>query len=291
MRRVLPFLLLTLATASCERPIDVQQPAPATPAAAQKVAPPDPGSLFFVGRWAVEADRCDDAAWVVTAQDVTTPGEVSCRFVQTPRGAGPVEVDATCFAQGPPERRRLRISYAESARGLLIEGAPFAPVGLVRCPGSAYPPVEPIAPGRPGGLPDDRTPVSEAPFTPQSAQGAANVLQTYFAHLEAGDYEAAWRVWSTGAVGRAAEPVAFARSFAGYDSYHANIGAPGALEGAAGSVFVRVPVQVYGRRKDGREVHLIGSATLRRSNDVPGASAEQRAWHIHRLALEPAARG
>ncbi len=39
------------------------------------------------------------------------------------------------------------------------------------------PPVEPPAPGEPGALPDDRTPVSEARFTAESAQGAANVLQ------------------------------------------------------------------------------------------------------------------
>ena len=55
--------------------------------------------------------------------------------------------------------------------------APQAPSG---------PPVEPLPPGSPGALPDDRTPVSEAPFTPESAQGAAQVVQTYFALLEGG---------------------------------------------------------------------------------------------------------
>ena len=42
-------------------------------------------------------------------------------------------------------------------------------------------PVEAPVPGSPAGLPDDRTPISEAPFTPQSAQGAADVVQTYYA--------------------------------------------------------------------------------------------------------------
>src|SRR4051794_37277800 len=41
--------------------------------------------------------------------------------------------------------------------------------------------VEPRDPGTPGGLPDDRTPLSEAPFTPQSAPGGGDVVQTYFA--------------------------------------------------------------------------------------------------------------
>ena len=34
---------------------------------------------------------------------------------------------------------------------------------------------------------------------------------------------------------------AFAARFARYDSYHANIGAPGRIEGAAGSLYVAVP--------------------------------------------------
>ena len=34
--------------------------------------------------------------------------------------------------------------------------------------------------------------VSEEPFTPESAQGAANVVQTYFALIESGDYKDKW---------------------------------------------------------------------------------------------------
>ncbi len=45
-------------------------------------------------------------------------------------------------------------------------------------------PLNPPAPGEPGGLPDDRTPVLESPIDPKSAQGAGQVLQTYFALAE-----------------------------------------------------------------------------------------------------------
>src|SRR3546814_16454023 len=38
-------------------------------------------------------------------------------------------------------------------------------------------PLNPPAPGERGGLADDKTPVSEAPFTKTSAQGAAKVVQ------------------------------------------------------------------------------------------------------------------
>lgn len=56
----------------------------------------------------------------------------------------------------------------------------------VTCVPPARAPVEPPAPGTPGGLPDDRTPLDERPFTADSAQGAANVVQTYYALVESG---------------------------------------------------------------------------------------------------------
>jgi hypothetical protein len=141
-------------------------------------------------------------------------------------------------------------------------------------------PVEPPAPGTPQGLPDDRTPVSEAPFTPWSAQGAASVLQTYFALLSEGKYEDAWKLWSDGGRASGMDAAAFAASFAKYDTYNAEIGAPGRIEGAAGSLYVEVPVVIYGRLKNGEPVHMKSTMTLRRVNDIPGSTEEQRLWHI-----------
>jgi hypothetical protein len=148
-------------------------------------------------------------------------------------------------------------------------------------PASTPAPVEPRAPGTPGGLPDDRAPVSEAPFDKTSAQGAAQVVQTYFALIEAGKYRQAWALWSDGgkASGKAAD--AFAGSFDTYAEYHAQIGAPGRIEGAAGSVYVDVPVVTYGRLKSGAAFNRKGKVTLRRCNDVPGCTAEQREWRIN----------
>ena len=139
--------------------------------------------------------------------------------------------------------------------------------------------VHPPSPGQPGALSDDRGPVSEAPFTPESAQGAADVLQTYYALIEEGDYESAWRLRAPGGNGKN-----FAEFAAGFDKYaehHARIGAQSDLSGAAGSLFVEVPVQTYGKLQDGTPFSSAGTVTMRRSNDVPGATAEQRRWRIH----------
>ena len=147
-------------------------------------------------------------------------------------------------------------------------------------PASSYPPVQPIEPGKPGGLPDDRTPISEAPFTATSAQGAADVVQHYFAYLEAGKIAEAYALWSGGSPDRPSNLDALKQRQAAYLEYHAQVGAPGQSEGAAGSIYIDVPVQVYGRAKDGKEVHVLGKVTLRRVNDVPGSTAEQRLWRI-----------
>lgn len=279
---------MTLALCACGRPAEAPKtPAVAPPAtvsatASQPAAAPA-APLFFVGRWAADTKLCDQGAWVITAQGVKTAGEVGCRFEGAPQGTGPVEVDAVCTAQAPPKPYRLRFSYAESAKALLVENGPFADMGLIRCPGPAYPEVEPRPPGSPGALPDDRTPVSEAPFTATSAQGAADVVQRYFAFAESGRYAEAARLRAP-----APENAALKAELDGYDSYHGLVGAPGAVEGAAGSLYVEVPVQVYGRLKDGREVHKGGVAVLRRTNDVPGSTAEQRLWRIQDLKLSDA---
>jgi len=142
-------------------------------------------------------------------------------------------------------------------------------------PALAAKPVEPPAPGTPGGLPDNRTPVSEAPFSATSAQGAADVVQTYYALLESGRTAEAGRLRGDG------RPP----DLSGYSEYHAQVGAPGGIEGAAGSLYVEVPVVIYGRLKTGAEVHETGKAILRRVNDVPGSTAVQRRWRIERIEL------
>jgi len=132
-------------------------------------------------------------------------------------------------------------------------------------------PLNPPAPGEPGGLPDDRTPISEGAIDPKSGQGAGQVLQSYFGLSESGRFAEANKLWSIG-VERL--------DLTGYREVHANIGAPGNVEGGAGSLYVEIPVQLYGRLKDGKEFSSRGTMTLGRVNDVPGSTEEQRSWRI-----------
>ena len=147
----------------------------------------------------------------------------------------------------------------------------------VHCVPPAQAPVSPPEPGTPAGLPDDRTPLDERPAEPGGGQAAATIVETYFGLLEAGKADEAARLRREGAV----------EDLSRYASYHAQVGAPGRVEGAAGSLFVDVPVVVYGRLANGEAFHRKGEVTLRRVNDVPGATAEQLQWRTEKITFAP----
>lgn len=164
------------------------------------------------------------------------------------------------------------------------------PTPAASVPDGLEEPLAPPPPGTSGGLPDDRTPVSEAPSSPDSAQGAAQVVQRYYALLGARQYTPAWRLWRGNGAASRLTPADFADSFSEFSEYHANIGSPGRVDAGAGQRFVTVPVQIYARLKETRKpFYQIGSVTLQRT-DVDGASAAQKTWHIQQIAMKPVKR-
>jgi hypothetical protein len=146
--------------------------------------------------------------------------------------------------------------------------------------------LDPPAPGEPGGLP--AAPVRQPPAAEDSAQGAAQVLQAYYALIDIGKYDDAWALWGEDGAASRMTADAFATSFDSYTEYHANIGAPGAIDAGASQRYVTVPVQVYGRMKaGGKPFYRIGSITLHRVGNVDGASAAQTKWRIRTADLKP----
>ncbi len=173
-----------------------------------------------------------------------------------------------------------RNAATESANATVRDDPSPAPVERAT-PGAASTAATPAA-TKPNPAPTEI--VSEAPFTEDSAQGAANVVQTYYALIGEGKYGQAYALWGEGAAGMSRE--AFAASFGRYRDYHAEIGAPSGIEGAAGSRYVTVPVRAYGTLRSGQPFNMRGSLTMRRAA-VDGATAAQRRWHIASSDIKP----
>jgi hypothetical protein len=123
---------------------------------------------------------------------------------------------------------------------------------------------------------------SAAPAAPPEGAVAAAMARTYFSLLGQRRYRAALRLRNDDM-----PPASFVRAFRPYRSYHGSVGRPGQVEGAAGSLYVELPVRVSGRLRSGRPFSQRGTVTLRRVGDVPGATASQRRWHIYRTDVRP----
>lgn len=175
----------------------------------------------------------------------------------------------------------------ESAIDNLANGANAAQVeNNVRAEAMALmEPLDPPKPGTPGGLPADPAPIAEGAIDPDGAQGASQVVQGYYGLLEQKRFEDAQDLWDQqGAIG-AQDDAHFEARFRGFSEIHAHVGAPSEPEGAAGSIYVTVPVQVYGRiAATSKPFYTLRQVTLRRVNDVPGSTPEQRRWHIVSIA-------
>ena len=272
-----PLIVTLILLVSCGQGSERPAQSPSAASAASEVARSGGSSTntegeptpFFVGRWASEEANCREAPWVITAEELQTPGEVTCRFQRVKRTERGADVEAACYAEGPPEQWTLRFGYAQSARALLIENAPFADIGLVRCEESA------------AESADDEV-------SAKGPRGAADVLRSYYELLAAGRVEDASLLWTPHE--RASAMQSSKENLAQYERFDVEIGAPGRIEGAAGSLYISVPVAVDAMRNGDEHVQLSGEAMLRRSNDVPGATQEQLSWGIVRIELQPAGR-
>lgn len=128
--------------------------------------------------------------------------------------------------------------------------------------------------------PDAGTPLGEpdGPIDPKSVEAAGQVVQSYGALIEQARFAEANALW-----GNSAQAARFKADLAQLADVHLEIGNLGDPEGAAGSIYVTMPVIFYGDSKDGQPFRRSADVTLRRVNDVPGSTQEQRRWHIERI--------
>ena len=112
-----------------------------------------------------------------------------------------------------------------------------------------------------------------------TAASARQVVIDYYAAIDAADYAKAYALWSDNGAASGQTFEQFSGGYANTRSVHAVAGKPTDEEGAAGSRYIQVPVQVHALQHDGGERRYEGRFTLR-AVTADGASEEQRRWHL-----------
>jgi hypothetical protein len=117
-----------------------------------------------------------------------------------------------------------------------------------------------------------------AAVDPKSGDAATELVQSFVGLLNRRKFDEAYMLLGPNAQPRSE----FDRSWAQTANLHVTVGKPGDQEGAAGSIYLSVPLTVSGT-EGGRHVSRSATAILRRVNDVPGSTEAQRHWYIERI--------
>ena len=142
------------------------------------------------------------------------------------------------------------------------------------------------APSAPPAVANDAAPAQQ-PATPavdpKSTQAALDLVKSFAELLNQRKFDEAYMLLGPRAPSRSE----FDRRFSRYSDLDVTVGSAGAQEGAAGSIYVSVPLTIAGTAA-GHPTTRSATALLRRVNDVPGSSDAERRWHIERIDWEDA---
>jgi hypothetical protein len=130
----------------------------------------------------------------------------------------------------------------------------------------------------PAQTPAEAQPEAKPTVDPKGAEAAAALVSGFADLLNAGKFNDAYMLLGPNAPPRAD----FDRQFSRYSHLKVTVGKPGDQEGAAGSIYLSVPLTVSGDL-DGKHSTRSATAIMRRVNDVPGSTEAQRRWHIERI--------
>ncbi|GAA4009989.1 hypothetical protein GCM10022280_03920 [Sphingomonas swuensis] len=193
---------------------------------------------------------------------------------------------ATLAACGSNSADQTNTATIANAPADAPAGDPAGALPSVPQPAPAPAPAAPTTPA-PANTAEQAPDLSPPPLVPEAERGekgARNVLLSFARAIELKQFGQAWAMLSPGDKARWSRS-AFAANFA--DLGKITVAVPGGtMEGAAGSLYYEAPITITGTDRDGRPVRYEGTATLRRVNDVDGATPAQLRWHFDNLKLD-----
>ncbi|HJQ11046.1 MAG TPA: hypothetical protein VJ840_08445 [Gemmatimonadaceae bacterium] len=113
----------------------------------------------------------------------------------------------------------------------------------------------------------------------------AAIIRRYYSAINSRRYNDAYALWSQSGRASGKSEADFAAGFAETTSVRVTEGDSARVEGAAGSQYATIPVEVDATLRDGKHQHFVGTYTLRRAM-VDGATPEQRQWRIYSAKLQ-----
>lgn len=134
-------------------------------------------------------------------------------------------------------------------------------------------------PAPPQAAPSEMAP--SGPGRPSYARNPADAMDAIAATIEARDWKALRAFWGDKGERSGLSEQAFAARWSTLLAPLVTVGT-GTQEGAAGSLYYTAPVTIV----DGNRT-IRGEVTIRRVNDVDGASPEQLRWHVESTTLAP----
>lgn len=137
------------------------------------------------------------------------------------------------------------------------------------------------APAHPAAAPAGTAPAAGA-ATPAAAEA---VVRAYYAAIDARDFATAYAQWSDGGAASGQSFEHFRNGYANTASVEAEVGTATDEEGAAGSRYIRVPMELRATQHDGSVRRYRGGFVLR-AVMADGASAAQRRWHLYSADIQ-----
>lgn len=132
---------------------------------------------------------------------------------------------------------------------------------------------------------DGPRPAACGPVKPDAMQAVAT-LRRYYDAINAHDFATAYAQWGNEGQASGKSLDAFGQGFSHTLSASVTIGKADDVEGAAGSLYITLPVTIDARLDSGKHQRFTGSYVLRRVNNVDGASVELLQWHLQSANLK-----
>lgn len=112
------------------------------------------------------------------------------------------------------------------------------------------------------------------------------VIEGYYDDIARGDFATAYALWGGEGQASGKSYDAFRAGYAETAKVQVFTAPPSEIEGAVGSLYATVPVRLEAETTWGEHQSFAGVYTLRRVNDVEGASPAQLRWHIESAQIK-----